>query len=188
MAVAMTLLVIPLITMIVPILNDLDHAPLPSGAGLMLAGVAAGRLLVPYLTKRLLQRRQELASALSAAIWAAGFMIMLAASALIPLSNFDLAVWTIIGFGFGASRFTVRPLIIAAAAKSGEKRDEIVNIVTVTTIGTFVSPVGVLLWGFMIEYIGALFTVAICAVALIAVVLALAGQLTSKDLGVNPTS
>lgn len=188
MAVAMTLLVIPLITMIVPILNDLDHAPLPSGAGLMLAGVAAGRLLVPYLTKTLLQRRQELASALSAAIWAAGFMIMLAASALIPLSNFDLAVWTIIGFGFGASRFTVRPLIIAAAAKSGAERDEIVNIVTVTTIGTFVSPVGVLLWGFMIEYIGALFTVAICAVALIAVVLALAGQLTSKDLGVNPTS
>ena len=188
MVAAMTLLVIPLITMIVPILKDLDHAPLPSGAGLMLAGVAAGRLLVPYLTRRLLKHRQELASALWAAIWAAGFMIMFAASALIPLSDFDLAVWIIIGFGLGASRFTVRPLLIAAAAKSGSERDEIVNIAAVPTIGTFVAPAGVLLWGFTIEYIGVPFTVAICAVALIAVVLALAVQLTSKDRGTNPTA
>jgi DHA3 family macrolide efflux protein-like MFS transporter len=175
-AVAMPLLVIPVITMIVPILNDLDHAPLPSGAGLMLAGVAAGRLLVPYLTKRLLKHRQELASALWAAIWASGFMIILAASVLFPLSDFDLVVWTIIGFGLGASRFTVRPLATAAAAKSGAESDEIMNIVVVMTIGIFCSPVGVLLWGFMIEYIGAPSTVAISAVAMIAVVLVLAGQ------------
>jgi MFS family permease len=175
MSVAMTLLVTPLITMIVPILNDLDHAPLPSGAGLVLAGVAGGRILVPYLTKRLLKRRQELAAASLAAIWASGIMIMFAASALIPLSDFDLVVWTIIGFGFGASRFTFRPLLFTAAAKSGAEGDEIVNIATITTIGTFVSPVGVLFWGFMIEYIGAPLTVAGCAVASIAVVLVLAG-------------
>ena len=102
-------------------------------------------------------------------------MIILAASVLFPLSDFDLVVWTIIGFGFGASRFTFRPLLFTAAAKSGAEGDEIVNIATITTIGTFVSPVGVLFWGFMIEYIGAPLTVAGCAVASIAVVLVLAG-------------
>ena len=188
MTVAMPLLMVPLITMIVPILNDLDHAPLPSGAGLVLGGVAAGRLLVPYLTKRLLMRRQELASALWAAIWAAAFMIMFAASALIPLSDFELVVWTIIGFGIGASSYTVWTLHVSAAAKSGAERDEMVGVATVVTIGTFVSPVGVLLWGFMIEYIGAPITVTICAFALIAVVLALAGQLNSKNRGLTPTS
>jgi len=186
--VAMPLLMVPLISMMVPILNDLDHAPLPSGAGLVLGGVAAGRLLVPYLTKRLLKRRQELPSALWAVIWAAGFMIMFAASALIPLLDFKLVVWTIIGFGIGASSYSFWTLHVAAAAKSGAERDESLGVATVVTIGLFVSPVGALLWGFMIDNTGAPFTVAIGAVALIAVVLGLVGRLNSKNRVLTPTS
>ena len=60
--------VTPMLTMIVPILSDLNLAPLPSGAGLMLAGVAAGRLFVPYLTKRLRKHHQEFPAELWAAI------------------------------------------------------------------------------------------------------------------------
>jgi hypothetical protein len=174
--------VTPMLTMIVPILSDLNLAPLPSGAGLMLAGVAAGRLSVPYLTKRLLKHHQEFPAALWAAIWTSGFMLAFASSILLALPQFELVVWMIIGVGIGASRFTFRPLIIGAAAKSGSHGDEMSGVAALIILGTFLAPVGVLLWGFMIDAASPAAVVAFCAVAMIAAVAALAinyGQRTT---------
>jgi uncharacterized membrane protein YjfL (UPF0719 family) len=171
--------VAPMLMMIVPILKDLDHAPLPSGAGLVLAGAAAGRLLVPYLVSRLLRKRQELAAALSVYPWLVGSMLAFAATALLPLSDFDLVLWTLIGFGLGATRFTIRPLIMTASTKAGAKGDEVAGLTAVISLGVLVSPVGPLVWGFLIEYLTAPVTLVTFALAGATVTSLLAHQLKS---------
>ena len=181
LAVVQAIFVAPIMMMIVPILKDLDHAPLPSGAGLVLAGGAAGRLLVPYLVSRLLRKRQELAAALSVYPWLVGCMLAFGATALLPLSDFDLVLWTLIGFGLGATRFTIRPLIMTASTKAGAKGDEMAGLTAVITLGVFVSPVGPLVWGFMIEYLTAPVTLVTFALAGITVTGLLAHQLKSAE-------
>jgi len=174
LVIAFTFLVVPMLSLIVPILNDIDHAPLPSGAGLVFAGIAAGRLLVPYLIRRVQQGRDAFAAALWAAIWATGFMIAFAISATLPLSAFDLVVWTAIGVGIGASRFTFRPLVMDAGAKAGADGDEMSGVAALVTVGTLVSPFGMLMWGFLVDAVTAPVTIAACAVAMIAVAAAFA--------------
>ena len=176
LVVAFFILVVPMLSLIVPILNNIDHAPLPSGAGLVFAGIAAGRLLVPYLVRRVQQGRDEFAAALWVAIWATGFMIAFAISTTLPLSTFDLVVWTVIGVGIGASRFTFRPLVTDAGAKAGADGDEMSGVATLVTVGTLVSPFGMLMWGFLLDAVTAPFTIAACAVAMIAAAAVLAGR------------
>lgn len=110
LVVATTLFVVPMISMIVPILNSVDHAPLPSGAGLVLAGIGAGRVVTPLVVGRVERRWGDLQASLWALVGAAVFMFAFSLSALLPLSEFDLVAWTMIGFGLGACRFTYRCL------------------------------------------------------------------------------
>lgn len=160
--------VVPMLNMMVPILNALEHSPLALGAGFVLAGIAAGRIVVPRLMKRLLKHQSEHSGAKWALVWASGFMIAFTATEILPVSDFDLLVWALMGAGLGASRFTFRPLVISAGAKSSPEDDELLGVVAVTTTGHFASPVGTLLWGLSIEYFSVPVTITVAALAMVA--------------------
>lgn len=160
--------VVPMFNMMVPILNALEHSPLTLGAGFVLAGVAAGRLLVPRLMKRLLKRQSEFTGAMWALVWASGFMIAFAATEILPVSDIDLLIWALMGAGLGASRFTFRPLMISAGAKSSPEGDELLGVVGLATVIHFASPVGTLVWGLAIEYFSAPVTITVAALAMVA--------------------
>jgi len=155
--------VVPLFNMVVPILNDLNHSPLPSGAGLMIAGIAAGRILVPVLVRRLPRSDTGFGGAIWATILGSGFMFAFAISTLLSESEFDLVIWTVIGVGLGASRFTARSLLTGAGAKSDPQGDEISGVAALALVITFTLPIGMLLWGTAMEFLSSPVTVATAA-------------------------
>ena len=159
------ILVVPLFNLLVPILNDVDHDPLPSGAGLMLAGTAAGRIFVPVIMKRLLRRTTEFSGALWALSAAGAFMAVFAVSTVFLEPAIDLVVWTLIGIGLGASRFTYRPLLISAGARSDRGGDEMIGVAALAVTASVVSPIGTLLWGVSLDFLGASITIAAAAIA-----------------------
>ncbi|MEK9898332.1 MAG: hypothetical protein VW906_06005, partial [Actinomycetota bacterium] len=160
--------------MIVPILNDLDQSPLPSGAGLMLTGVAAGRFFVPTLVRRTLSTRSQFSGAIRAFTWASGFMIVFAISTLVSVISIDLVVWTLIGVGLGASRFTARALTIGAAADAGPPGKDISGVAVLVLIGTIASPIGMLLWGASVDYLSSPTTVGLAALVILVLAAVLA--------------
>jgi MFS family permease len=168
------ILIVPLFNMVVPILNDLKHSPLPSGAGLMIAGIAAGRMFVPVFIKRLLRSNSDFRGAIWATILGSGLALIFAISTVLPVSGFDLMIWTLIGFVLGASRFTARSLLTGAGAKSDPEGDEISGVAALALVITLTLPVGILIWGFAIEFLSAPVTVAAAALGMMMVSVRLA--------------
>ena len=165
---------VPLFTMIVPVLNALDTSPLPSGAGFMLAGVAAGRFFVPTLVRRTLGKQSQFFGAIRAFTWASGFMIVFAISTLVSVISVDLVVWTLIGVGLGASRFSARALTIGAAADAGPPGKDISGVAALVLIGTIASPFGMLLWGVSVDYLSSPTTVGLAALVILVIAAVLA--------------
>jgi MFS family permease len=165
LTIASVILVVPLFNLLVPILNDLDHDPLPSGAGFMLAGTAAGRILVPGIMKRLLLRTTKFHAALWALASVSAFMMAFAVSTVFREPAIDLVIWTLLGIGLGASRFTYRPLVISAGARSDSGGDEMIGVAALAVTASVVSPIGTLLWGVSLDFLGASLTIAIAAIA-----------------------
>jgi len=165
---------VPLFTMIVPVLNALDTSPLPSGAGFMLAGVAAGRFFVPTLVRRTLGKQSQFFGAIRAFTWASGFMIVFAVSTMVSVISVDLVVWTLIGVGLGASRFTARALTIGAAADASPPGKDISGMAVLVLIGTVVSPIGMLLWGVSVDYQSSPITVGLAALVILVIAAVLA--------------
>ncbi|MEO2057736.1 MAG: hypothetical protein ABGX38_02640, partial [Thermoleophilia bacterium] len=155
--------------MLVPILDDLDHSPLPSGAGLMLGGIAAGRLFVPRIVRRLRLRYPEFTAAVRAAVATAAFMILFAISAVPSFTDADLVIWTVIGIGIGASRFTTRAIMTGAASSSMGPGMDMLGVTALVLVGAVTSPVGYLVWGPMIDLVSAPVTIMAAAAAMIAV-------------------
>ena len=161
--------VVPMVGMLVPILNDLDHSPLPSGAGLMLGGIGAGRLLVPGIVRWLRPRYREFTAAVRAVVATAAFMILFAISAVPSFSDADLVVWTVIGIGIGASRFTTRAIMTGAASSSMGPGRDLLGVTALVLVGAVTSPVGYLIWGLMIDLVSAPVTILVAAAAMIGV-------------------
>ncbi|MGB1377094.1 MAG: MFS transporter, partial [Miltoncostaeaceae bacterium] len=166
---AFMVFVVPMVGMLVPILDDLDHSPLPSGAGLMLGGIAAGRLFVPGIVRWLQPRYREFTAAVRAAVATAAFMILFAVSAVPSFSDADLVIWTVIGIGIGASRFTTRAIMTGAASSSMGPGRDMLGVTALVLVGAVTSPVGYLVWGPMIDLVSAPVTIMAAAAAMIAV-------------------
>ena len=170
------ILVVPLFNLLVPILNNVDHDPLPSGAGFMLAGTAAGRILVPGIMKRLLRRTTEFSGVLWALVAASAFMAAFAVSTVFLEPAIDLVIWTLLGIGLGASRFTYRPLLISAGARSDRGGDEMVGVAALVVTASLMSPIGTLLWGVSLDFLGASLTIAVAAIATLGAVAVFAAK------------
>ena len=170
------ILVVPVFNLLVPILNNVDHDPLPSGAGFMLAGTAAGRILVPGIMKRLLRRTTEFSGALWALVAASAFMAAFAVSTVFLEPAIDLVIWTLLGIGLGASRFTYRALLISAGARSDRGGDEMVGVAALVVTASLMSPIGTLLWGVSLDFLGASLTIAVAAIATLGAVAVFAAK------------
>ena len=166
---AFMILVVPMTGLIVPILNDLDHAPLPSGAGLMLAGIAAGRLFVPSIVTRLLGRHSQLSASVRATVLTAFFLIAFGVTALFAFSDADLVIWTLIGVGIGAGRFTTKALLTGAAASGVPRGDEMLGVTALVLIGALSASTGFLIWGPLIDVLSAPAVVIGAGLAMVAV-------------------
>tara|TARA_Y100001934_G_scaffold114756_2_gene140443 strand:+ start:245 stop:586 length:342 start_codon:yes stop_codon:yes gene_type:complete len=87
-------------------------------------------------------------------------MLAFTISTALPVAEFDLVIWTIIGFGLGASRFTARSLLIGAGAKCDPQGDEISGVAALGFVVTLTLPIGLLIWGTAMEFLSAPGTVA----------------------------
>ena len=150
-AAGFSVLISPVVSMIVPILDDMAHTPLPRGAGLVLAGIAGGRLLVPRVVRRISDPAQEFHAAVRASIWAAAFVIAFGLAADVPGIDAEIVLWTLAGVGIGVARFTVRPLLIGVASRVAPKGDEVMGVALLVLVVTFTSPIGYLAWGLLMD-------------------------------------
>jgi len=142
----------------------------------MLAGTAAGRILVPGIMKRLLRRTTEFSGVLWALVAASAFMAAFAVSKVFLEPAIDLVIWTLLGIGLGASRFTYRPLLFSAGARSDRGGDEMVGVAALVVTASLMSPIGTLLWGVSLDFLGASLTIAVAAIATLGAVAVFAAK------------
>lgn len=158
------LLYVPFIMLIVPILHDLRHDPLPSGAGLVLAGMSLGKLLTPRIVRRLeASNRTDFEGVLLAAAGITVLLYCFVFTLPIPRGSGEIAIWAVIGIGIGALRASVISLMEGAAANAGGKGYEAEGMAVMTIFGTFAAPVGALVWGWSIQQISSAYTIMIAA-------------------------
>ena len=105
-------------------------------------------------------------------------MIVFAISTLVSVISIDLVVWTLIGIGLGASRFTARALTIGAAADAGPPGKDISGLAVLVFIGTVASPIGMLLWGVSVDYLSSPITVGLAAIGILVIATVLARSRT----------
>lgn len=172
--IAVQLFVAPMLTMIVPILDDLGQSSVSTGSGIVLAGVAIGRLLTPRVVDLLQKDRSDLWGSLLALSGAAGLMAVFGVSA--PVASTGEGQWSLalIGIGLGATRFASRSLTLGSAANALGPGRGTEGLAAVVTIGGFVATVGVLAWGAMIQFTSSPITIWAGAVGLLLVVIAMA--------------
>ena len=143
----------PLVSLIVPIVDALRQSPLLPGAGILMAAMALGQLSSPYIVSKFSTERSLLKAAAIASICCAAMLGADAVAALFFSDKPELVVWSVIGFGFGGMRFAARALNIGAVTASGSD-ESAANLISAFTFATALSsPVGVLIWGVMINRI-----------------------------------
>jgi hypothetical protein len=141
---AVAVFALPYLSLIVPIAAALRQTPLASGAGLIMAGTAAGEMMSPILVGRLQARFASLPAAIAAAVGCAGCLLVFAATSAVLSDRSELLVWTGIGVAFGALRYTVKSLELDAAVSSG--RDHTEAIAAVSFAKSLTAPLGLLIW------------------------------------------
>jgi len=92
LAAAVAIFVIPMISMIVPIAQALRQSPLIPGAGIVLAGVALGRLGTPAIVNRLQRGRDDLTASLVAITGTGVLILAIAVSSLMLTARVERSV------------------------------------------------------------------------------------------------
>ena len=141
----------PMASMIVPIAAALRQSPLISGAGILMAAMSAGELFSPIVVSRFGRRKSNLRAAAIASIWCAGFIAIYGCASLVFSHRIELWIWLIAGLGFGAMRYGGRALNLGAATDAGSDQDSGEMVATFVFVSSIAAPVGVLLWGFLIN-------------------------------------
>lgn len=181
LGVMVALFLAPMVSMMVPITEDLEHDSLATAAGTVLAGIAIGRMIVPLIEDRLAVRRSRLAAALICYGCVAALMVLFAATTWITESSAQLLVWGIIGVGFGAVRYTGRAMTFGVSATALGKGRGRAGIVALVAFGGLTAPIGTLLWGVLIQQFSAVITILFGAAGTLLVVAWIALQLRSAS-------
>jgi len=173
-AVSTVMFTLPFAMLIVPILNDVDHNPVPSGAGIVLTGISLGKLLTPRVVDKIESSgRKDVVGALLAALGIAVLLYAFAASTPLLSGIPELAVWVLIGIGFGALRATVISMNEGAAVAAMPKGMAMEGIAVLAMAATFASPLAAFSWGWSIQQIGAIPTIWIGATLMVVTAVAL---------------
>ena len=167
-AVSTVMFTLPFAMLMVPILNEVDHNPVPSGAGMVLAGMSLGKLLTPRVVDRIESSgRSDAVGAMWAALGVAVLLYAFTISTPLLSDVPELAVWVLIGIGFGALRATVISMNEGAAVTAMPKDMAMEGMAVLAMAVTFTSPVAAFSWGWSIQQIGAIPTVFIGATLMV---------------------
>ena len=178
---AVAICVAPMISMIVPIAQSLRQSPLIPGAGIVLAGVALGRLATPTIVTRLRNGRDDLAASLLAITATSSFMLALAVSSMMLTGRVELVVWAVIAMGIGATRFASRSLTLGAANSSLGAGRGLQGIAAAVMVAALAAPIGTLTWGVALSVMPPWAVLAISAGALLTVALVLRSTLSPSE-------
>lgn len=170
---AVAICVVPMISMIVPIAQSLRQSPLIPGAGIVLAGVALGRLATPTIVARLRNGRDDLTGSLIAMTATCTFMLALAASSMMLTGRVELVVWAVIAMGIGATRFASRSLTLGAADSSLGPGRGLDGIAAAVMVAALAAPIGTLTWGVALSVMPPWVVLAVSASVMLTIVLVL---------------
>jgi hypothetical protein len=147
----------PLHAMIVPVVSQLDQVDLLQGAGLILAALQIGSMgttaVLPRMRAHPSVTNNRLAPA--ALAMAGALLILLAMSAAWLVGRPELVAWVLIAGLIGLARGVV------SAAQLGEFMEDTAGLsdadgmALLNFVRTALTPVGLLLWGFTVDAVGA---------------------------------
>jgi len=142
----------PMASLIVPIVDALRQTPLLPGAGVIVAAMAFGQLSSPWLVERLSRdNRPQIAAASIASLAAAAVLVAYGVVSALISKRPELLAWCFIGLSFGGLRYAARALNIGAVSASGPEEDTTNLLQASQFVSTLASPVGVMMWGFLIN-------------------------------------
>lgn len=178
LAAGVAIFVAPMISMVVPITQALRQSPLISGAGIMLAGVALGRLATPAIVSRLHRGRDDLSASLIAISCTGALMLAIALSNLLFSGRLELVVWAIIGTAVGATRFASRSLTVGAASASLGAGHGVAGVSTMALVAGISVPIGTLAWGLALSVVPPALVLCLgaCGIVAVATLLRLTGR------------
>ena len=139
-----------------------------SGPGMVLAGMSLGKLLTPRVVDRIESSgRSDAVGAMWAALGVAVLLYAFTISTPLLSDVPELAVWVLIGIGFGALRATVISMNEGAAVTAMPKDMAMEGMAVLAMAVSFTSPVAAFSWGWSIQQIGAIPTVFIGATLMV---------------------
>jgi hypothetical protein len=169
-ACAMVIFVAPMNTLLVPITDDLRQAPLLAAAGVLSASIGLGRCFSAKLVDRLSKGRTELSASALADVGAGVVLLLFAGTAALLTGPLELLVWIPIGLAYGAFRFAGRALNVGAANEAAAVHHPAQALAALFLVSALVGPVGLMLWGLLIDTTSTTIAVVVAAVGIIALV------------------
>lgn len=148
---AMTLFLFPMVSLIVPITQQLRHEPLLIGAGLLIATMGIGEMFSPLILRALSAGRDEFPAATVSAALAGGTLIAFGVTSLVLSDVPELVAWAIIGLALGALNYATKALAIGAAAESRGPEQATRSLASCMLVVGLFAPIGVLAWSLLIS-------------------------------------
>jgi hypothetical protein len=181
-ACGMVIFVAPLGTLLVPITEDLRQAPLIAAAGVLSASIGIGRCFSSKLVDRLCRGRTESSASALADIGAGGTLLLFAVTSALLTGPLELLVWIPIGMAYGAFRFAGRALSVGAANEAAGAEHPTKALAALFLVSALVGPLGVMLWGVIIDMASATAAVTAAAIGLIVIVVGLSLRRSAHPL------
>jgi MFS family permease len=186
---ALACVVAPVVSLVVPISDELFHQNFILTAGVMMASLSVGEAMAAPLIKWLRRAREDLPAARICGL-GCGFLLLLFAADVYAFGDrlvLELIFWVIISLAFGACFYSARALSLGAAVSSGAGGDASRMISVFLFAATVAAPLGVLGWSMAIEYLSVRHALSAAALATLAVLVLLFRQ-TKTTSGQTPRS
>jgi MFS family permease len=141
----------PLLAMIVPITDALEHKPPITGASTVIVTMSIGQMFAPVVVAALERTRTHLRAAALAGLGTAVVIAAYGITALIFKGHEEPVIWAVVGLFFGALLFAGNASTLGAATDAGEEKDAGAMVATYVFATSLAPPVGVLIWGLLIS-------------------------------------
>lgn len=152
---ALACIAAPVVSLVVPISEELFHDNFILTAGVMMASLSLGEAAAPLFIKWLRRAREDLSAARICAL-SCGVLLLLFAADVYAFGDrlvLELIFWAIISMGYGACIYAARALSLGAAVSSGSAGDTTRMISVFFSAASVTAPLGVLGWSMAIEYL-----------------------------------
>jgi MFS family permease len=143
----------PLLTMIVPITDTLEHKPLITGASTVIVTMSIGQMFAPVVVGALERTRTHLRAAALAGLGTAVVIGAYGTTALVFKGHEEPVAWAVVGLFFGALLFAGNASTLGAATDAGEEKDAGSMVATYVFATSLAPPLGVLIWGFLMSQV-----------------------------------